>query len=209
MADGEDRCAAGAQFVEKVEHEVRRLVVEAARGLIREDDLGFVRERPGHGHPLTFPTRHRRRSLVGPVRQVEPVEEFVGACHAGLAAVVCAEHRRLDVLERGEPGDQVVELEHQPDLDAPEVIEVAGMTTEEVASDLDGAGVGLLERGEQVEQRRLAGTGGAGEHGELAASDLEVDVVEGDRSAVPLRDVAHDDARAVGGRGRATHVAPP
>jgi len=53
------------------------------------------------------------------------------------------------------------------------------------------AGVGLVEPGHEVEQRRLAGTVGADDADELALRDVEIDIVDGRQTAEPAREAAN------------------
>ena len=92
--------------------------------------------------------------------------------HPGLA--LAAGHapqpqRQLDVLAHRQPGEQRGLLEHQAGLAAPH--------------DLTGRGV--VEPGDQVEQRGLAAAGRTDQADELPGADLERDAVEGEDGVVP------------------------
>ena len=88
------------------------------------------------------------------------------------------EHRHLDVFAGAERRDQVIELEDEADLPGAVVVQVWHLG-EQSAADADRAGRRVFERGDQVQQRRLAAAGGAGDGHELAGRDVEVDAVEG------------------------------
>src|SRR5690606_25579142 len=66
------------------------------------------------------------------------------------------------------------------------------------AVDLHGAGIGLLEPGDDPQQGRLAPSAGSEQRGQPAARDVHRDVVQRDEVAEPPGDPvgldAHDDA---------------
>src|SRR5690606_13247619 len=92
-----------------------------------------------------------------------------------------AEHR--EVLERG------VVLEHEADV-AVLGGEVGGVD----AFDGDRTVVGVLEAGDDAQQRRLAAAAGAEQGGEPTGGDGDVDVVEGDEVTEALVDPLDFDA---------------
>ena len=124
-------------------------------------------------------------------------------------AAMGSEHRRLDVLASRESRDEVVQLEHQADFHAAQVVEVSAAPTESMAAHEDRAGVRLLEGREKVEECRFSCPGRAGQHDELACRHLQIDVVEGDGAAVALGDVVHRDRWDRRVERSPTHVAPP
>ncbi len=126
---------------------------------------------------------------MGPLVR-EPVEmhgvQQVGGAGRPLAPRHLAQlQRQLDVLLRGQPWKERRLLEEQRRL----------------LTDLDRAGGGPVEPGDEVQQRRLAATRRADEADELARGDVERDVVEreGVRAcgAVHLRHLAHPDCGLV------------
>src|SRR5690606_6317277 len=79
----------------------------------------------------------------------------------------------------GQARDEVVELEDEADVVAPERRQLAlGGGTEVVAGVADGAGRGAVEPAEDVEERGLPAAGGAEEDDELAREEVEVDAPE-------------------------------
>ena len=63
-----------------------------------------------------------------------------------------------------------------------------------LAGQLDAAGVGRLQPGDDPQDRALARARRAQQGDELAGRDLERDVLHGLERAVPLREVLHLDA---------------
>ena len=129
---------------------------------------------------------------------------------------------RLDVLERRQRRDQVELLEDEAERLQAQVGELAVAEHPEVASlEEDAPGARPVERAEQLQQGRLAGSARAFERDELARSDLEVDAAHGlDDRRAPLEEalraldvvqhVSHHSTwrRASAGRRREARKAP-
>src|SRR5439155_25649181 len=110
-----------------------------------------------------------------------------------------------DVLRDIEPRDQRRVLKHHAALGAG--------AAHAPALDEDLASVGLLEAGDEIEQRRLATARGADEAHELAAIDAQADVVHGGgqaacRRAETFGDAAYVDHGSVGSKPYARTPAP-
>ena len=108
------------------------------------------------------------------------------------------QQRQLDVLDRAQHRDQVVELEDEPDVArAPCRERVLVETGERLARDDDLAAVGAVETGEEVQQRRLPRARRPHERDEASAGNAQRDVLERvhevDAAAVEARHVAHVD----------------
>ena len=86
---------------------------------------------------------------------------------------------KQDVFERGERGDELVGLEDEADgLPRTWASLIFGKVADGGAVEVDVAGGGRVEAGEQAEQRGFAGAGGAHDGDELAAWDGEVEAFE-------------------------------
>src|SRR5437588_12067423 len=78
------------------------------------------------------------------------------------------------------------ELEHEPDLAAPQLSTVAGRKRGEVTVlEQDAACVRLVEAAGQMQERRLARAAGPDERGELPGVETQIDAVEGDHFLSP------------------------
>ena len=108
------------------------------------------------------------------------------------AALVAHDH----VLERGHGPDQLEVLVDHADAVADGVARLVDVDRPTVDPDL--AAVGAIEAGEDVHQRRLAGAVLAEQRVQLARTELELRVVEGDRGAEALVDRLHAKARRRG-----------
>src|SRR5262249_55097770 len=113
--------------------------------------------------------------------------------------------RVLDVLVRSEDRNEVEGLEDEADVSGPKVgLGVVAERQDVHAADLQPSAGGNVDAAEQVEERRLAASGGPDHHRESLSRNLEAHAVEGrdlDLSAsVPLVDsLEPDDRRLMGG----------
>ena len=100
-----------------------------------------------------------------------------------------------DVLEDRLVGQQAEVLEDAADLAAQSRDLALGQAVEVATGDEDAPARGVLLLHDELHHRRLARAGRADDEGELAARDLEADVVEGrtGRPRVGLRDVLEED----------------
>src|SRR6185437_5460270 len=116
--------------------------------------------------------------------------------------------REDDVLLGVEHGQEVEELEDEPDVLAPQEGELRVVELRDLsARDLHGAGGGLVEAREDVHEGRLAGTRRTHYRDELARAYLEVDTAERVHGrvafAVAARQLTSIDS---GGRGHADAI---
>ena len=79
---------------------------------------GAIGERAGHRDALTLAARELLDREVGSMGEAHALEELAGAQAPLRAPHLEAHHRQLDVLDRRERRDQVVELEDEADLPA-------------------------------------------------------------------------------------------
>lgn len=114
--------------------------------------------------------------------QADLPEELLRASFTGRAVEPSAHHRHLDVLQRTQRRDQMVELEDESDGCGP----VAGRISEPVyglAAHSDRPAIGTVERSDQIEQRALPTPGWPGQSNECAGIRLEGHVLESDDSS--------------------------
>src|SRR5213076_2488131 len=86
------------QPLEQREHLFGGLAVEVTRRLVGHEDRGIAGDGPRDRHPLLLAARELARIVAHPVGEADQRK------------------RRLDVLEGREHREQVVELEHEPDV---------------------------------------------------------------------------------------------
>src|SRR6185436_9449759 len=89
------------------------------------------------------------------------------------------QERELDVFGGGENGHQAELLEHEPDLVETHIGKLArGQPAQIAAVDLDNTGGWGIDPPDEVEQRRLAAPGRAGDGDELAAIHAQGEVLK-------------------------------
>ncbi len=156
--------------------------VQRARRLVAEQDRGPLGDRPGDRDALLFPAGQLRREVVEPLAETDQAERLL------------RRHRvdrdlgdGRDVLAGGQAGDEVVELEDEADVAAPELGQGRLVRRREVLAAVDDAAAGRgVEAPEDVEQGRLAAARGPQKDDELPGAQVEVDAPEG-----LDRDLAH------------------
>jgi hypothetical protein len=177
---------------EPVAQLLAHLGVERAERFVEQQHRGLDGEGTGQGHALALAARELRRLAVGELLEVHELEELhhavVDLLARPMADLEPERHVAVDrqVLEGG------VVLEDEADV-AVLRREVGGVD----ALDRDRALVGVLEAGDDAQQRRLAAAARAEQRGEPTRRDVHRDVVEGDEVPEALVDVADLDAHEV------------
>ena len=131
--------------------------------------------------------------MVGAVADAHVVEKLGGALARLRLSEAADQLRHHDVFQRREFRKQVVELVDEADLAAANTRAlVVGKPGAGMAVDEDLAGIGLLEKTGNVEQRRLAGAGRGDERDGLAASQREIGPLEDRQQGLALAVVPFD-----------------
>jgi hypothetical protein len=151
--------------------------VEGGKRLVEEQEAGVRRERAGEGDTLGLATRQGAGLGVGLLGEGEPLEPLTcSVAGAGLVVAPGAEPEG-DVVQRTEPGEEQVVLEHDADRAFGSGDEhVGGGVVEDGAVELDAAVVERLEAGDDAQRGGLAGTVGPEQRDDLAVADVEGDV---------------------------------
>ena len=115
-----------------------------------------------------------------------------------LAGDAAVDHRQLDILHHVQLGQQVEELEHEPDLPVADGGKLPRRgVLDHHAVELDRAFGGRIQAAQDVHQRGLAAAGRADDRDELALLDVQGHVVQRAdfllAEAVDLADVAEFD----------------
>ena len=172
-------------------HEVQdlrdELRVERARDLVEEHELRVHRECAGDRDPLLLPAREAVGELLGLLLEPDSPQELEGA-PPGLAPRV-PEHlprRERDVLEHGHVREEVVGLEDDPDPSSQGVDVHLPVRQVEAVED-DPAFVDTFEQVDAAQERRLARARSADQTDDLVLVDCEVDPIEDEVVAKPLR----------------------
>src|SRR5437867_889605 len=165
--------------VEQLEDLLGRLAVEVAGGLVGEQHRGVAHDRARDRHALLLAARELARVVVHAIGEPDQLEREQGALAALLAAHAHEQQRQLDVLERGQHRDQVVELEDEADVARAPHRELAPVQLVDRGVPHPHLARGrTVDAADQVEERRLAAPRGAHERDEIARGHVQRQAVE-------------------------------
>jgi len=122
--------------------------IEAAGGLVGEDDLGPLEERARDGDALLLAAREARGEVAGATPEPDPLEHLVGAMERSLArhGAVGEEPRQRHVLPAAQVVEEVEGLEDEADAAAAQARQRRVALAREVAAEqLDAAAVAPIE----------------------------------------------------------------
>src|SRR5438477_4978845 len=141
------------------EHFAGRLCVEIASRLVGEQERRVGDYGARDGHSLLLPAGELARVVLLAVAEGDDPERRHHVIAALLFRQVREQQRQFDVLERGQDGNQVVQLKDESDVPCAPCGERALRETADLGlADANGATSGPIDSGKQVEQRRLART---------------------------------------------------
>ena len=151
MRDDDDRNALlAAGILQQLQDLLAGFVVKRARGLVAQKQLGVLGQCAGNGHALLLAARKLRRKVSEAVAQANLMKRLLGIERIG--ANLC---RELDVFERRQVGDQIVELEDKADVGASVFHELRLVSRAHVAPvHRHGAGSRRIHAAQDVERRR-------------------------------------------------------
>ena len=199
MLDEEDAEVVVDDIDEHVLQVLGLVIVESAAGLVEQQDSRLGAQGPAQ---LDQPQDARGEiagHLVASPRQTEAVEGVLDELDdVGLVGMAEAERtsehatgvgslgRHLEVLEDRHAGEGLQALERAPEAQPGPLVgrHVGDVPTLEP----DLAGVGLVEAGEAVEERGLAGPVGTDQRSDAARRHLQRDVVDCEQTAEALDD---------------------
>src|SRR5690606_14003338 len=172
-------------------------------GLVEKQDLGAVHEGAADGQHLLFAARKERAVLMLALLEDGELIEDLFETPPALGSVGDREAAELEVLAHAEAAQDVAPL---GDVHDPRWGNVVGADRRDgPALEQDAAGAGAHQPGDGLERRGLAGAVGAEESHDLAAANLEIDVLDRIDAAVAGGYVLElqDDVRLRG------HLPPP
>ena len=189
VGDDDDRNALlAAGILQQLQDLLTGFIVERARGLVAQEQLGVLCQCTGNGHALLLAARKLRGEVGEALTQANLAKRLLGIERIGADL-----RRELDVFERRQVGDQIVELEDKADVGAAVFHELLLVSRTHVAPvHRYGAGGYRVHTAQDVERRGLAGTRGAQDNGELTALNGKARAVERMDTGVALA-VCFDD----------------
>ena len=197
MRDHQDGLAAGTDIGEDAQQLVRGAGIERAGRLVGQQQTGVRDDRAGNGRALLLAAGDLIRIFFQQLRDAELRRDGLEPC-AKLALRHAREHeRQIDVVLDREGVEQVELLKDEAEIVAAEGGAVGLADGREVfAVEQHLAGGRLVEPGEDIQERGLAGAGFAHDGDVFAVFHAEIDVFERlDRRAAKARRV--DLAQAV------------
>src|SRR5919197_1510858 len=177
--------------VETVPDDVSRLRIEAGRRLVEQHHVGVVHERTSNGQAALHPARERLHPVVRALRELDELEELVGALRelpARNAEVASVDD---DVLPDGQLHVECVELRDDPEPRA----DLHPVLHRVEAEDAQGPVRDRRDAADHAHRRRLPCAVRAEEPEGLAATEVEVDRVDRGQLAEALDEPASLDQR--------------
>ena len=161
------------QLLELDLHLLSQLEVEGAEGLVEQQGLRLDDGRAGEGDALALAAGELRRPAIRERLEAHAGERLECALRTCLLRHPADAQAVGDVLDHGHVGEERVVLKDGVD------VAIEGRALRDVVTEqLDRAGGGLLEPGDEAQHRGLTGARRP-EHGEeLARADVEVQAVD-------------------------------
>ncbi len=156
------------------------LGVEVAGRLVGQQQRGAVDQGPGDGSPLHLPAAELMGKMVRPVRHPDLLQYGQGRLADPSGGITAQEEGHLYVLGDGHRGEEVEELEDDPEPGAPvkgQLPVPGGLQMDAVDDDLSRGG--MVETAQKVKQRALAGAARAGDGDEFPPGDFQRELVQG------------------------------
>src|SRR5512143_2861709 len=149
--------------------------IEGARRLVAEHDLRVFRDGARYRDALLLAARELCREMVEPVRETDDGEGLLG--FHGITRDLC--HHR-DILPRCEAWDQVIELEHETNMEPAVLRELLLRGPSEVFAAVSHLPLRCrVESAQDVQERGLPASRRTQQHNELAGQELEVHAAQG------------------------------
>ena len=164
--------AVGGEPVDLVPELAPRLGIDAGGGLVEQQQLGLVQHGGGQRQALLPAARERAGELVRAVGEAEPLQRLGHPLAPPVQGVEAGDE--VEVLPDGEILVEAEALGHVADLalDRPRLVD------DVVAEAGAAAAVGRQQAAQHADGRGLAAAVGAEEAADLAALDLDAEVVD-------------------------------
>ena len=194
MGHVDDADVAGAKSPQRVEQALDVGLGKRRGRLVENDDVGFDRERSADRNERTLGRRKRRNRRIGIEIAAHDRERLGGGVLDSRPRYEADPRPRIAGLNRDVLGDR------HP-LDEPQILVDEGdrqrirSGADRLSGIEDLAGVGFVHPRQDFDQRRLAGAVLSQERVDLAATDVEVDMIERKRPGEALDKPGHREHR--------------
>lgn len=146
-----------------------------------------MNQRPGDGDPLLLPPGETVGVAAGAVRKADLIQERFRASFPRLGANPFQLQRKKKILQNGEGGDEIEELEDEADVGAAKESPLPlGEPGELRAADGHLPRSGQIDAADEVEERRLPGAASPHQGDELPPAELGAEVLQDHPLAVTL-----------------------
>ena len=185
----------GAQMRDHVPHRNARGRVEAGGGFVQEQDLRVVHQAAGDLQAPPHAPRQGGGKGAGAVGEADGFQQLRGALAAPRSGDAVEPGVNANILGAGELGVAGHVLRNHSNRGAHRV----GVANDIVPGHDRRAAGGRHQRGQHADERALAGAVGSEQAEDLAALDLEADVIHRQQRAETLADAFDVDGGAVWG----------
>ena len=156
------------------------LRVDIGGGFVGKHNVRGFHQCARNRHPLLLPAGQFARAAGGHVAQPDGVEDRHGAGANLLRIAVDQRQRKRDVLVGGKDRNEIEGLKYETEMMAPKQGQLLAIQVRDALSaDHHLAAGRRIQTANEVEQRGLAGTGGAGDRQERPAFHPQTDAAEG------------------------------
>src|ERR1700726_3967059 len=137
---------------------VGTLAVQVAGGLVAKEKRGVSDDSARNGHALLLSAGELARIVVHAFREADDAERGFDVLTALGLGELGEQQRQLNVLKRGEYGNEVVHLKDEADVARPPLRELISRHVRDFVARYGNTAVrGDIEAAEQIQQRSLAG----------------------------------------------------
>ncbi len=179
VGDDDDGDAGAVEFLEEFHDLATAVGIEVAGGFIGHEDGGIVDEGAGDGDALLLAAGEFVGAVVEALAEADLFEEFLRA-GGFVVDFVAVDEWEGDVVDGGGAAQEVELLEDEADGFGADVGELVVVEPGDVfVEELEGAGVGLVEEAEEVEEGRFAGAGLAHDGDEFTGFNVQGDATQG------------------------------
>ena len=100
-----------ASVLQKFQHRFSRVIVQCSRRFVAKEHFRIFGKRAGNGNTLLFAARKLRREIVHSVFKTDVFQHFFGR-----KRIFAYLRRKFNIFFRRQVIDQIIKLEHEPDI---------------------------------------------------------------------------------------------
>ncbi|MBA7647584.1 hypothetical protein ES703_55357 [subsurface metagenome] len=189
----------GGQLPVQVYQEAHDVVgilgVQVGGRFVGDNELRFLDDSPGDGHPLALAAAQLRRPGFHLIHEIHPFQGLIHRLLSLSGGHPCKQQRELHVLENVVHRQQVEGLENEPDPQPTEVRQLpVVLPAQGHVQHRDRALRRGIQPADNIEQGGLAGAGGPHQSGEFAHRHVHGDVSQGGKVTAAHRVALHQVA---------------